>query len=285
MDRLPPWLHKKAPHGDLFCTLESCSGVNTVCSAAKCPNKLECFSKKVATFLLLGPKCSRRCSFCSIPFSKKPPPPDLQEPESVAMSCKKLELQHVVLTMVTRDDLDDGGASHLIATMRAVRKCTPATSVEVLTSDFNGNEKALKAIFDELPDIFNHNMETVARLTPRVRHVATFDRSLSILKSAKERGLLVKSGFMVGLGETPEEIEELLFILGGIRVDIVTIGQYLRPNSKCPAPKAFRTPEEFSIFSEMGKRAKIPYLYSGPYVRSSYNAGEIFQLIKKRENQ
>lgn len=275
--RFPSWLHRKLPKGDLLWKTNeilSQDRLPTVCEEAKCPNLLECFSKKTATFLTLGSQCTRNCGFCDIDFSNNPPPPDPMEPQKVAEASKKLGLKHVVLTMVARDDLEDGGAEHLSKIISEIRKEIPTGTVEVLTSDFEENYKAIDRVISSDIKIFNYNLETVRELTPRVRHKATYERTLKILKYVKQQAphLMVKSGIMVGLGETKEQIFEALQDLQKAGCDVVTIGQYLQPNRKKLRVKAFITPEEFEEYAKYGRKIGIKFVYSGPFVRSSYNA-------------
>lgn len=277
--RFPSWLHRKLPRGgNLFKTGDALdkNRLHTVCEEAKCPNLLECWSKKTATFLTMGKTCTRNCGFCSIDFSKAPPPLQADEPLRTAETVKTLGLKHVVLTMVARDDLEDGGASHLKAIVEQIRRINPEATVELLTSDFNGNEKAWDVILEAAPEIFNYNLETVRSLTSRVRHKATYDRTLTLLKyvheKKKSKSLLVKSGLMLGLGETPDEVREALFDLKQAGCSIVTLGQYLQPDRKKLLVKDFVTPEAFKHYEEYGTSIGIPYVYAGPFVRSSYNA-------------
>ncbi len=276
--RFPSWLHRKLPPGgSLFKTGEIVEKyrLNTVCEEAKCPNRLECYSKKTATFLALGKECTRNCGFCDIDFSKTPKLPEADEPERIALSVKELGLKHVVITMVARDDLPDQGASHIAAIVRAVRLHTPEVTVELLTSDFSGNVKPLDMVLAERPEVFNHNLETVRRLSPRIRHKAEYDRTLGVLSHAKRSGqaIFVKSGIMVGLGETREEVEETLRDLHEAGCDIVTIGQYLQASSGKLRVKEFVTPEQFKAYETFGLKLGLRHVYSGPFVRSSYNAG------------
>ncbi len=275
--RFPKWLHRKLPDHDLL--QQTHDSVNkrhlhTVCVEAKCPNLLECYSKKTATFLILGKSCTRACGFCDIAFTPDPGTPDPEEPEQVAASVLELGLKHVVITMVARDDLDDGGAEHLVKTVQAVRQKTPAATIETLTSDFAGNKQAIDYLVEAKPEIFNHNIETVERLSPRVRHKATYSRSLSVLSYAKSKDaeLVVKSGIMVGLGEEKEEVLQTLQDLQQNGVDIVTIGQYLQASAKKLPVRQFITPETFEEYREYGRSIGLKDVYSGPFVRSSYNA-------------
>lgn len=279
LGRFPSWLHRKLPAGgEIFKTdtILSKYGLNTVCEEAKCPNRFHCYSQKTATFLVLGKECTRKCGFCDIDFSKAPKDPEKDEPIRIAKSVAELGLKHVVITMVARDDLLDGGASHLIEILRATRSENPDVTIEVLTSDFNGNFDAIAAVIQEKPDVFNHNLETVRRLTPKVRHTATYDRTLSVLKYVKDNSsCLVKSGMMVGLGETDEEVLESIRDLKEHGCDIITIGQYLQAHIHRLKVNAFVTPEQFKAYEEYGKSIGVKEMYCGPFVRSSFNAGEL----------
>ena len=277
----PEWLHRKLPASDSLSKTRLSivkNRLHTVCEEAKCPNLMECYSKKTATFLVMGKGCTRACPFCDIDFSKKPVPLDEEEPANVAEAVFELGLKHVVITMVARDDLADGGAAHLIKVMQAVRKKCPNTTLEVLTSDFQGSTQALDMVLHEKPEIFNHNVETVQRLTPKVRHTATYERSLMMLQHAKKHNpkQLVKSGLMVGLGEEQEEILAALQDLHQAGCDIVTIGQYLKPSSRKLEVKAFIPPSQFDAYAAWGKKLGLKYVYAGPFVRSSYNAGVVW---------
>ena len=281
----PKWLRRKLPEGGtLFQTgaIIEKYNLNTVCEEAKCPNRLECYSHQTATFLALGSACTRACGFCDIDFSKNPAPLDPLEPERIASSVKELNLAHVVITMVARDDLPDQGALQIGAIITETRKTSPSCTIEVLTSDFNGDMTALRSLLAFTPEIFNHNIETVRRLSPRVRHKATYDRTLSVLREAKESGLprFVKSGIMVGLGETEEEVKETISDLYKAGCDIITIGQYLQASRKRLKVKAFITPEQFESYAEYGKSLGVKEMYCGPFIRSSYNAGKILEKIK-----
>lgn len=275
--RFPSWLHRKLPvGGQIFKTngiLEKYR-LNTVCEEAKCPNRLECYTKKTATFLALGKQCTRNCGFCDIDFSKTPKSPEQDEPERIALSALELGLRHVVITMVARDDLPDQGAAHIAAIIRAVREKNRAVTVEVLTSDFNGDFSALDIVLHEKPEVFNHNIETVRSLTPRIRHKATYDQTLFVLRHAKQsnQSRYVKSGIMIGLGEDKSEVEQTLSDLHSAGCDIVTIGQYLQPSRTKLRVKSFIPPQQFKYYEEFGRSLGIKHVYAGPFVRSSYNA-------------
>jgi lipoic acid synthetase len=275
--RFPSWLHRKLPKGGNLWKTSRVIGekrLHTVCEEARCPNLTECWSKKTATFLVLGKECTRACGFCDIDFSKAPAAPDAEEPIKIARSVEELGLEHVVITMVARDDLSDGGAEHLAEILRTVRAHKPGTTLEVLTSDFHGNRSALDTVLAEKPEVFNYNLETVRRLTPRVRHTATYERTLDVLKHAASQRSegFVKSGLMVGLGESDEEVQEAIRDLKEVGVDIITIGQYLQPNRKKLLVKSFVTPEQFAGYEAFGHEIGVPHMYCGPFVRSSYNA-------------
>lgn len=282
--RFPSWLHRKLPKGGNLWTTGAIIGgqrLHTVCEEARCPNLLECWSRKTATFLVMGKECTRSCGFCDIDFSKAPAPLETDEPERLAESVAQLGLRHVVITMVARDDLPDGGGHHLAAIMRAVRARSPEAAIEVLTSDLGGSREGLDAVLNEEPVVFNHNVETVRELTPRVRHRATYDRSLEILSYARQTGKsqFVKSGIMVGLGESEPQVHQTLRDLQQAGVEIVTMGQYLQPNRNKLLVKSFVTPEQFEQYAEYGRSIGIPHMYCGPFVRSSYNADLLTQKL------
>jgi lipoyl synthase len=287
--RFPSWLHRKLPKGgELWKTTKVLEDnrLHTVCEEAKCPNLLECWSKKTATFLIMGKECTRNCGFCDIDFSKHPKTLESDEPQRVADSVKKLGLTHAVITMVARDDLPDGGAQHLVEVMKEVRKEVSDVTLEVLTSDFGGNLQALDTVLAAQPEIFNHNIETVRELTPRVRHKATYDRTLQILRYAKQQAanpnMLIKSGIMVGLGETEAQVYQTIRDLHQTGCDIITIGQYLQPNSHKLLVKSFITPEDFKKYENYGYLIGLKYMYCGPFVRSSYNANLVIKQANHR---
>lgn len=272
--RFPEWLHRPLPDGkELFQTEDNIRNARlfTVCEEARCPNLVECYSKKTATFLILGRECTRACGFCDIAHAKAPQMPDPEEPSRIAEASRALGLRHVVITMVARDDLNDGGALHLVACIEAVRSL--GSTVEVLTSDFNGVTTSWDTVINASPDIFNHNVETVERLSPKVRHTATYARSLDLLRYAKKKNQRVKSGIMVGLGETSDEVFATLKDLASVGCDIVTIGQYLKPSRRKFIVQEFIHPDQFAEYEAMGKELGIKHMFCGPFVRSSYNAG------------
>ncbi len=286
--RFPSWLHRKLPQGNLLANTHKIldkGQLPTVCEEAKCPNLLECFSKKTATFLAMGKDCTRNCGFCDIDHLKNPPPLDPKEPEKIAEASEKLGLKHIVITMVARDDLEDGGAEHLAQIIRAIKKRLPTATVEVLTSDFQGRRESIDLVLEAKPKIFNHNIETVRAYTHRVRHKATYARTLEVLSYVKSKDptMLVKSGIMVGLGETDKQVEETLVDLKEAGCDIVTIGQYLQPNRKKLRVKNFITPKQFDHYTEYGQSVGILSMYCGPFVRSSYNADLVQRKFEEKK--
>jgi lipoic acid synthetase len=276
--RKPEWLKKPLPEARALRRMEGLlrdRGLHTVCESALCPNLGECFGRGTATFLIMGDVCTRGCAFCGV-ATGRPSALDPAEPEHVADAVARLGLRHVVITSVTRDDLPDGGASHYVATMRAVRERASEATLEVLTPDFCGRLTDLDLVLAEKPDVFNHNVETVPRLYDTVRPQALFTRSLEVLRHAASRGSsLVKTGWMVGLGERPEEVRSLLQDVAGAGVDMVTIGQYLRPSSDHMAVSEYVHPEVFDRYREWGEALGLQ-VHAAPFVRSSFQAGESF---------
>lgn len=250
--------------------------LNTVCTGAKCPNRGECFASGTATFMVLGSECTRNCRFCAVEPSR-PGPPDPGEPARVAEAAGRMGLTHVVVTMVTRDDLPDGGASHVARTIAELRATLPDARVEVLVSDFGGDEAAVDAVVAARPDVFNHNIETVPRLYPSVRPQADYARSLRVLARVREADPAVptKSGLMVGLGEAPEEVEAVLRDLREAGVSIVTIGQYLRPTDAHLPVEEYVTPERFAAYARVARELGFAGVASAPFVRSSYHAADV----------
>ncbi len=256
--------------------------LSTVCEEARCPNRGECFSRGTATFLMLGAVCTRTCGFCDI-ASGKPSPVDPLEPQRIATAVRELGLKFVVLTSVDRDDLPDGGAGHFAQTIAAIRRLEPAPGVEVLVPDFQGRFASVAAVVEAAPDVFNHNVETVPRLYARVRRGAMLDRSLGILSAAKilSSGITTKSGLMVGLGERAEEVHALLEQLRSADVDIVTIGQYLRPSRENLPVEEYVHPDVFEAYRAFGERLGFRHVFSGPFVRSSYRAEEALRAAEE----
>lgn len=275
MGRLPTWAKKRLGRPAELHHIKAIlrdKNLNTVCESARCPNIGECFAKPTATFMIMGSLCTRRCGFCAVDKSAPPSALDPHEPGNIAEVSAKLGLKHVVITSVTRDDLPDGGASQFALTIRAIKDKIFDISVEVLVPDFNGDRSSLLTVFKAGPDIFNHNLETVPALYGKVRPQADYERSLSVLRLAKEYGLVTKSGIMVGLGESAEEVMALLRDLKDVGVDAVTIGQYLRPSMDNLDVIEYIRPEAFSRYEAYGKKIGIRRVFSGTFVRSSYNA-------------
>jgi lipoic acid synthetase len=274
--RKPEWLRIEAHMGAEYQSLRKLTEdlrLVTVCEEAGCPNIFECWSAGTATFMVNGERCTRACGFCLVD-TRKPMPLDPSEPERVAEAVVRLKLAHAVITCVARDDLADGGAGAIAACVRAIRARAPGTDVEVLTSDLKGDPDALQLIIDERPDVLNHNIETVARLQRAVRPSAGYLRSLTVLARSARAGLTTKSGLMVGLGETADEVEETLADLSAVGVQIATIGQYLRPTERHLPVARFWEPSEFIDLAERGKRLGLRHVQSSPLTRSSYHARE-----------
>ncbi len=284
--RLPPWLRVSLPKSDCFGHTDALINdlkLHTVCRSARCPNIFECYSRNTATFLIMGGVCSRSCAFCNIGAGALSPL-DPDEPARVAQAAAALNLEHVVITSVTRDDLNDGGAAHFAASIRAVRAALPQAVIEVLIPDFQGAEAALNIVLAARPDILNHNVETVPALYPRIRPQADFAQSLELLGRARAAGFISKSGLMVGLGEDDDAVRGVLEALAGIDCQIVTVGQYMRPSRKHPPVLRYVHPDIFEGYAEYGKKLGIPYVFSAPLVRSSYNAKDVFDALMQAAN-
>ena len=277
MDKKPAWLKKKIildnKNISYIKNLIDSSCLNTVCQSAKCPNIFECFSKRTATFMLMGDTCTRNCGFCGV-NSGRPLPLDREEPGKIASAIKEMGLLYAVITSVTRDDLSDGGASHFAQTVKAIKELNPSTRVECLIPDFGGNTDSLKLLLSVDLDVLNHNLETVRSNYGKARSSADYERSLKLLKRAKKikPGIYTKSGFMLGLGESREQIPELLEDLKESNVDIVTIGQYLSPSKDNIAISKYYTPEEFKEIENTALKIGFKAIAAGPFVRSSYDA-------------
>jgi lipoyl synthase len=277
--RLPEWLRIRLPTTESFARTRSLLDelkLHTVCESARCPNHFECWSKGTATFMIAGDRCTRACGFCAV-TTAKPFALEADEPQRVAEATHRMRLRHVVITAVARDDLRDGGAEHFRCTIDAVRALNPRIVIEVLVPDFNDSDSAINEVLSAGPHIFNHNLETVRRLTPTVRSRATYDRSLSVLQKAKVKGgeaIHTKSGIMLGLGETEEELYVALQDLRRVGCDILTLGQYLQPTLKHLPVKEFVTPEKFQEYGERAREMGFVHVASGPMVRSSYHADE-----------
>ncbi len=286
--RLPPWLKRPLPSGDFSHTMSVVaeSGVATVCQEARCPNLSECWSKRHATFMILGDKCTRRCHYCAV-STARPDPPAVDEPERLAVAVERLHLRHVVLTAVARDDLPDEGAGHFAACVRAIHRRSPETTVEVLPADFHARRDCIQTLCDAGPELFNHNIEMVERLTPRIRPQGNYQRSLDVLRIVKETAprMITKSGVMVGLGETTDELYETISDLRSAGCDVLTVGQYLQPTLDHHAPVArYYPPDEFEAIELHARSLGFLSVASGPFVRSSYNAAEVFEECKRRLN-
>ncbi len=274
--RKPEWLKVRGFGGAEYAkvnALLSKQGLHTVCQSANCPNRGECFNRGTATFLILGPKCTRNCHFCDI-NPGRPSLPDPTEPERVANTAQSLKLKHVVITSVTRDDLPDGGLGHFKLTVQAVKRALPESTVEILTPDFRGVEAVKKTIAEIRPDIFNHNIETVPRLYPQLRPAAEYNQSLNLLQDICETGIVTKSGLMVGVSESFEELKHVFDDLATAGVKILTIGQYLAPSKEHYPVYRYLHPDEFVALKQMAIESGIEKVYSAPLVRSSYRAEE-----------
>ncbi|HEY2703838.1 MAG TPA: lipoyl synthase [Candidatus Dormibacteraeota bacterium] len=279
VDRRPPWLTVRLPAGEGYTRLKGIMRgleLNTVCEEARCPNIGECWGQGTATFMILGDVCTRACAFCAVRSGRRGGDVDADEPRRVGEAVARMRLRHAVVTSVDRDDLPDFGAGLFAETIRAIRAASPGTTVEVLTPDFNGSEASLRTVMDEAPEIFNHNVETVGRLYRRVRPRADLLQSLRLLQAGKrmEPRSRTKSGLMLGLGESLDEVRELLTTMRAHEIEIVTIGQYLRPSLKHHPLIRFVPPEEFEELREFGLRLGFEHVESGPLVRSSYHAAD-----------
>jgi len=277
--RLPEWLRLKLPTSDTFARTRALLDelkLHTVCESARCPNQWECWSKGTATFMIAGDHCTRACKFCAVSTSK-PMPLEADEPARVAEATRRMKLKHVVVTAVARDDLKDGGAEHFRQTIEKVRELNPAIVIEVLVPDFLDKDSAIETVLAANPHIYNHNLETVRRLTPVVRHRATYDRSLSVLgkvKAKRANTIYTKSGVMLGLGETEEEVFSAMEDLRRVNCDILTLGQYLQPTLQHLAVVEFIRPEKFAEYKVIAEKMGFVHVASGPLVRSSYHADE-----------
>jgi lipoic acid synthetase len=278
---LPPWLTKRIPSPAVVSDVERMvrsASLHTVCESARCPNLGECWSRRTATFMILGDVCTRNCGFCAIKVGR-PDAADPDEPRRVAETARAMGLRHVVVTSVTRDDLPDRGAGQFVNTIRAIREAMPGTTVEVLTPDFMADPRLVGMVVQEKPEIFNHNLETVRRLSPSVRPQARYERSLEVLRMAKEQSpdLLTKSGIMLGLGETVEEALTAMRDLRAVGVDVLTVGQYLRPTMKHLPVIEYVRPEIFAELEQEGLRMGFMFVASSPFTRSSYNAAKVLE--------
>lgn len=284
--RLPPWLKRPMPGGNTFARTKEIvadSGVATVCVEARCPNLTECWAKKHATFMILGDLCTRRCHFCAV-TTAKPLPPEADEPERLAEAIADLGLNHVVVTAVARDDLADEGADHYARCVERIHDLCPTTSVEVLPADFHARRECIQRLCDARPEIYNHNIETVERLSPSIRPAARYRRSLEVLRLVKEIAphIVTKSGIMVGLGETWAELLQTFEDLRSVDCDVLTVGQYLQPGDIQKPVSKYYTPDEFDELAAEARRMGFLSVASGPFVRSSYNAAEVFEETQRR---
>lgn len=283
-ERMPRWLLRPVRTGAGMAQVRSVLdtyGLHTVCRSARCPNHGECFASRTATFMILGDVCTRHCTFCAV-GKGTPAALEVDEPERVARAAAELGLRHLVVTSVTRDDLPDGGAGHFAATIRAARSQLPEAAIEVLTPDFGGDRAAVRVVLEAGPDVFNHNLETVVGLYTKVRPQADYARSLELLRFAADEfpGIRTKSGLMVGLGETREELKHTFGDLHEAGCHILTLGQYLRPTRANIETERFYTPAEFEELEVAAREAGIPQVFAGPLVRSSYHAGDVFEDLR-----
>jgi lipoic acid synthetase len=281
----PDWLRVKAPQKERVGNVKTILrdlGLNTVCEEASCPNIGECFKAGTATFLIMGPACTRACPYCDIDFEKKPKALDSSEPLRLAEAVRRLRLNHVVITSVNRDDLPDGGASQFVRCIEEIRQISAQTTIEVLIPDLCGNWEALAAILKAAPEVLNHNTETVPRLYRKIRPQGNYERSLQLLRRTRELNpwIYTKSGIMVGLGETDAEVQAVMQDLRAVECDILTIGQYLQPSPKHLAVQEFITPARFNAWRELGESLGFIQVVSTPLTRSSYHAEEIKQLME-----
>jgi len=290
-ERKPPWLKVKAPGGERYTWIKHQArerGLHTVCEEAHCPNIGECWSGGTATFMVMSDICTRGCRFCAVNTKRIGPPLDTNEPTKLAETIAAMDLDYVVVTSVNRDDLEDQGAGHFAACIRATRTASPTTMVEVLIPDFQGRTDLVQMVVDAAPEVIAHNIETVSRLTPTVRDPrATYRQSLDVLQAIKtaDPDRATKSSIMVGLGETEEEVVSTMADLRAVGTDFLTLGQYLRPSPKHLKVHEFVTPEQFDRYRELGEGLGFRYVASGPLVRSSYKAGEFFirQQVKAKQ--
>jgi len=272
--RKPDWLKIKVPSGKEYIAIKNIVAehkLHTICTSGHCPNMHECWGRGTATLMILGDICTRSCKFCNVKTGR-PLPVDLEEPARVAESVKLMKLKHAVLTSVDRDDLEDGGAAIWAMTIKKIKEQSPHTTIETLIPDFDGREELIRQVIDAGPEVISHNLETVRRITPQTRSRARYDRSLKVLKYIADSGVVAKSGIMAGLGETPEEVFELMDDLLAAGVTVLTIGQYLQPTKKHLPVKEFVLPEQFKEYERVGLKKGFRIVESSPLVRSSYRA-------------
>ncbi|MBE9178358.1 lipoyl synthase [Oculatella sp. LEGE 06141] len=282
----PEWLRVKAPQWERVGSVKEILrdlALNTVCEEASCPNIGECFNHGTATFLIMGPACTRACPYCDIDFEKKPQALDPTEPDRLAEAVRRMRLNHVVITSVNRDDLPDGGAAQFVRCIQAIRAASPGTTIEVLIPDLCGNWEALEHILQAKPDVLNHNTETIARLYRRVRPQGDYHRTLELLQRSRQLApwVYTKSGIMVGLGETDAEVREAMYDLRSVDCDILTIGQYLQPSQKHLQVQTFITPDQFDAWRHFGESIGFLQVVSSPLTRSSYHAEQVRELMQQ----
>lgn len=282
----PDWLRVKAPQWERVGNVKEILrdlALNTVCEEASCPNIGECFQAGTATFLIMGPACTRACPYCDIDFEKKPQPLDPTEPARLGEAVRRMGLNHVVITSVNRDDLPDGGAAQFVRCIEAVRSVSPQTTIEVLIPDLCGNWQALEIILHAAPEVMNHNTETIERLYRRVRPQGNYERTLELLQRSRQIAprIYTKSGIMVGLGETDAEIRQVMEDLRSVDCDILTIGQYLQPSTKHLQVNDFITPEQFAAWQKFGEEIGFLQVVSSPLTRSSYHAEQVRELMQR----
>jgi lipoic acid synthetase len=273
-ERLPRWMKTQLPKGENYSKVKRLIAdhhLNTICTSGNCPNKGECWNAGTASFMILGEKCTRNCRFCYV-INSVPDPVDWLEPLRLAKTIQTLQLKHCVITSVTRDDLADGGAEFWATTIRKIKELNPETTIETLIPDFHANPEHLQKVIDAAPDVISHNMETVRRLTPKVRSTARYDRSLQVISIISGAGIVSKSGIMVGLGETEEEVLQAMDDLRAAGCKVVTIGQYLQPDSNLLPVQEYIKPETFEMYRTEGLKKGFSYVESSPLVRSSYHA-------------
>ena len=284
----PPWIKVRLPSNPVFFSTKALISdlrLHTVCESAQCPNRLECWSQGTATFMIAGDRCTRACGFCAV-TTAKPFALEDDEPKRVAEAVRRMNLKHVVITAVARDDLKDGGADHFARTIAAIREMDPSIVIEVLVPDFHADEWCIQMVLDAGPDIYNHNMETVERLTPVVRSRAKYRISLQTLRRAKELssrdgGIVTKSGVMLGLGEKETELLQTMDDLREVGCEVLTMGQYLRPSPKHLPVVEYITPEQFNYYGDIARGKGFLYVASGPLVRSSYHAADFHPVVRR----
>jgi lipoic acid synthetase len=281
----PPWIKVRLPSNPVFFSTKALISdlrLHTVCESAQCPNRWECWSQGTATMMIAGERCTRACGFCAV-TTAKPFPLEEDEPERVAQAVKRLGLKHVVITAVARDDLDDGGANHFARTVTAIREMDSSIVIEVLVPDFHARDSSIQVVLDATPDIFNHNMETVERLTPQVRSRAKYRTSLRVLRRAKELSpkIVTKSGVMLGLGELETELFQTMDDLREVGCEVLTLGQYLRPTPKHLPVIEYVEPERFTSYGAIARTKGFLHVASGPLVRSSYHASDFHPVVRK----